>query len=440
MSKSLPVRPSLEQLKKQAKELLKSLQTDNPEAFRRLQENHPGWHDRSAERIRAGGCSLADAQLVVAREYGSASWPKLREQVESIIAASGLDLPDPGKARGVTWKSTVYEYRTSKDGLRRWLRVAANYQQAFQMPGLYRKTEIDGQGQICWVEISDVVRRRQMIWWPNQKKARLTEGVNLLPEQIPQNPHGPFVWLTEAMKKESLRWLEMRPGGTGAVNVFRHFLKEEFHFAMDIKGRNTSWDIWIDQQTKNLVAFHNPGGDVFDPDNDRARLIPPEKEWSMGEPAGWIDDDIVFDAELDKSLFLLEPPNGYAVENWVRPPRPEITEPELLAHFGIVVDLNDRVFPDQIADAPSSEQYCKIWKTPKGERTAAEQKFFEAQRRYDQAEVVSPVDHFIAHNTVAGSFRYLGQGIKLGDKDTIVCWYNLTGAGGYRVVYGDFNV
>jgi hypothetical protein len=297
----------------------------------------------------------------------------------------------------------------------------------------------DDRSQIHFVEISDAVHRRQLKWWPNQKKARVSESEQIPPEQLPHDPRGPFVWITEAMKKENLQWVETRQTAKGEVNVFRHFIKDEFRFAVDIKGQYTSWDIWIDQKTKQLVEFHNPGSDVFDPETDPARHIPLEKEWSYGEAAGQIDYDIVFDAELDDSLFLLEPPEGYIVENWVQPPLPQVTEQEIIDYFGIVADFNNKTFPDQIMFFPF-DRLTKLWTTPKGERTAAEQKFEETQRHYDMVGPGFPTDHFIENSTEKNSFRYLGKGVKLGDKDHIVCWYKLKGATSYRVVYGDLTV
>jgi hypothetical protein len=277
MSKSFPVRPSLEQLKKQAKDLLKSHKSGNPDGIRRIQENHPDWGNRSELELRATRFTLGDAQLVIAREYGCASWPKLKAQVESIMAA--IANPVVEKAKGITWKRTFYERRFSKDGQRSWVRVAANQQHAYKPPGLYRMTYDDDRSQIHYFEISDAVRRRQLKCWPNQKKARLSESEQIPPEQLPQDPRGPFVWITEAMKKENLQWVETRQTATGEVNVFRHFIKDEFRFAVDIKGQNTSWDVWIDQKTKRLVEFHQPGRDVFDPEKDPACHNPPEKEW-----------------------------------------------------------------------------------------------------------------------------------------------------------------
>src|SRR5712675_10717 len=88
MSKSLPSRPSLEQLKTQAKELLKALKSGEPADLQRFRENHPQGSsvDTSARDV---SWSLSDAQLVIAREYGAASWPKLRERVAAMLVATG---------------------------------------------------------------------------------------------------------------------------------------------------------------------------------------------------------------------------------------------------------------------------------------------------------------------------------------------------------------
>src|ERR1700693_430285 len=77
MKKQLPSQPSLEQLKKQAKDLHKLHASGDAEALHRIAESHP--------QPRKTEFSLADAQLVVAREYGFESWPKLKTHVEAVI-------------------------------------------------------------------------------------------------------------------------------------------------------------------------------------------------------------------------------------------------------------------------------------------------------------------------------------------------------------------
>jgi hypothetical protein len=66
----VPVRPDLQQLKHQAKDLLRAIRRSEPAALADLARNHPTPPDPSAVR-------LADAQLTLARSYGVASWPRL---------------------------------------------------------------------------------------------------------------------------------------------------------------------------------------------------------------------------------------------------------------------------------------------------------------------------------------------------------------------------
>ena len=67
----LPPRPNLEFERKEAKALLRRLRGGDPDAYARARARHPAI-DPSPGRVR-----LADAQLVVAREYGFSSWPRL---------------------------------------------------------------------------------------------------------------------------------------------------------------------------------------------------------------------------------------------------------------------------------------------------------------------------------------------------------------------------
>src|SRR5205823_14741086 len=74
MSSELPASANLEYLKKQAKELLSDYRQGKAEAVARLRESGP---------TAGAGAKLADAQRAVAREYGFASWAKLKRHVES---------------------------------------------------------------------------------------------------------------------------------------------------------------------------------------------------------------------------------------------------------------------------------------------------------------------------------------------------------------------
>jgi hypothetical protein len=76
--RALPERPDLEHLRGQAKSLLDALRASDPAAVERVRRVLPH---------RGEAWQLADAQFVVGREYGFASWPKLVAHVESIAAS-----------------------------------------------------------------------------------------------------------------------------------------------------------------------------------------------------------------------------------------------------------------------------------------------------------------------------------------------------------------
>ena len=85
-ARRLPVRPDLNQLKNQAKDLLKAYRDGDREASADFAELHP--HKVGARRAK-----LADAQLVLARIYGASSWTRM-VQCCQLIDAIWDDDPD----------------------------------------------------------------------------------------------------------------------------------------------------------------------------------------------------------------------------------------------------------------------------------------------------------------------------------------------------------
>jgi len=81
MKQQLPPHPSLEQLKNQAKTLLKAHRAANPEALDRIGEIHPRLRNSSAAEIANFPLTLAGAQLVIANEYDFATWARLKAHV-----------------------------------------------------------------------------------------------------------------------------------------------------------------------------------------------------------------------------------------------------------------------------------------------------------------------------------------------------------------------
>ncbi len=86
MARSLPARPNLESLKKQAKRLLQEFRSGEAAARERVASHHP--RPEAFEGLR-------DAQLTLAREYGFSSWGELSDQVELL---RGQALPAADRA------------------------------------------------------------------------------------------------------------------------------------------------------------------------------------------------------------------------------------------------------------------------------------------------------------------------------------------------------
>src|SRR5262249_45509379 len=85
MKKPVPTRvmrehPDLDQLKRQAKELLEAFRAGDPAAAAEIAAHFEGADDETF--------ALHDAQFVLARAYGFQSWPKLKAYVDGVTATT----------------------------------------------------------------------------------------------------------------------------------------------------------------------------------------------------------------------------------------------------------------------------------------------------------------------------------------------------------------
>ena len=87
MRKTLPVNPSLNYLKKEAKELKRNIDKKNYSLSYRISEHLSTYH-------MGDPLTLSDAQFVVAREYGFTSWPKLKKSLSNPDKQQPLNIVD----------------------------------------------------------------------------------------------------------------------------------------------------------------------------------------------------------------------------------------------------------------------------------------------------------------------------------------------------------
>jgi len=94
-AKSLPSRPDIEQYRKQAKDLLKLLRQGDPDSLERLKSAHPKRLEETASQRR---WTLADAQLVIAREHGQPTWADFTHEVARIVSQRLAESKGPAHA------------------------------------------------------------------------------------------------------------------------------------------------------------------------------------------------------------------------------------------------------------------------------------------------------------------------------------------------------
>jgi hypothetical protein len=355
------------------------------------------------------------------------------------------------EAKTATWTISYYQRFISPAGAgSRWFRFQDMVQRyAYKAPGLYRCEVVEPDGKVTYVEIEDQASRAKLVINHKTKTASLTRLVESL-----YHPRGPFQRYVDLMQREDLRSLGKKDVAGRPANGFR------YEFRNGLLGEYRSVDIWVDAGTKRLVLCQDPGRDLFDDAEivrDRGYLLAEgetinydgkvfkfAREGSTFQ--GHIESEIAFDVELDDALFSLVPPEGYAFKT-VKPP--SIAEKDVVEFMGIVAGYYDKTFPDRMPHFAqnSKEDLERLTRAQravgaKGGASAAEVKLVEAMNRWWQTGIPGPgpMHVFITQQIAEGSWKYLGKGVKLGDKERIVCWYRPKGSRTYRVVYGDLSV
>jgi len=145
---------------------------------------------------------------------------------------------------------------------------------------------------------------------------------------------------------------------------------------------------------------------------------------------------------LPDSLFSIELPPGYQWDKDVQPPP---NEEDLLEAIRLPAEASDGVLPqmvdeDTLAGSVMKEQRKKgTVVTLKPEGTIVSESSDEAAKAAYRKAIQGV--RFIEQQVQAGNdWHYVGGGVKLGDKDAIVCWWRPKGSATYRAVYGNLDI
>lgn len=134
-SRRLPEHPSVDQLRKQAKDLLRAWRDGDASVVERVHVHKP----QAAEPV------LADAQLVLAREYGFESWPKLVHHVQALHPQRLDHLESIARA-------FVAAYQGDAEALARlneWFSARKNLEELRQMVQERRRLSVGEAGDVA---------------------------------------------------------------------------------------------------------------------------------------------------------------------------------------------------------------------------------------------------------------------------------------------------
>jgi len=143
--------------------------------------------------------------------------------------------------------------------------------------------------------------------------------------------------------------------------------------------------------------------------------------------------NVMFDVPMDETLFSMDVPEGYTQQQ-VELDLLSATEEDFIEGLRIRAEIiGDGQFPEGVA----VEDYLK-------QAPAIAKKIEElGLSKEEETELGMKLTRhllFIRFFKGEGEWHYAGKGVKLGDADTAIFWYQPEDSETYRVIYGDLSV
>ena len=177
------------------------------------------------------------------------------------------------------------------------------------------------------------------------------------------------------------------------------------------KGQNEAVTIWADPET----------------------ALPIRIEAQIGQGLSFIMKNFEFNADVDESLMSMNVPEGYTLDK-AELDLGNASEEDLIESLRIWAEIIcDGTFPEAIGtEATMAQMPVLVQKVTAMQ--VSEEKGTEIGMSFAKG--------MLFHQTVnsQGEWNYAGAGVKLGDANTAIFWYQPQGSATYRVIYGDLSV
>jgi hypothetical protein len=177
------------------------------------------------------------------------------------------------------------------------------------------------------------------------------------------------------------------------------------------KGQNEAVTIWADPKTAHPIRIELQVGSMFA-----------------------IMKNFEFDAPVDAALVSMDAPAGYQLKETPFD-LSGATEQDLIESLRIWADIiGDGVFPDAVDTEATMKQLPALIEKLK-QRNVTEEEGTRIGMTFGKG--------MLFHQTLDTGgieWHYTGAGVKLGDANTAVFWYQPKGSQTWRVIYGDLSV
>ena len=299
------------------------------------------------------------------------------------------------------------------------------------------------------IEGAPAQTRHCMFMEPGRMREVLPSGVI----QIEDKPKGKEMRLYPAEKKAVIYEMTDIPEDEQRSNNWFHRIRECIRQAQQTEDKSVTF--LGKQKINGAKAFGYRVAKNVDLMNmtvwvDAETLLPTWIEYSLAGSVPRVEgtiicSDIVFNENLDESLFNIQVPEGYESQTmqYNYEPRKRPGEEDLMQALSLWSDKTDGKFPSELNMRRAVEFVQSI-----RDRMGLE---FEKGKAQD---ISNPKLHefyrirrriyrgigFVQYLPSESDWHYAGEGVKLGDADKPIFWYRPQGSDTYRVIYGDLSV
>ena len=155
------------------------------------------------------------------------------------------------------------------------------------------------------------------------------------------------------------------------------------------------------------------------------------------KPSIW--SDFVFNADLDESLFSMEPPAGYKVQKQTVDVSPA-EEKDLIETLRRYAQLSGGALPDQLDMFAFTKLFQEDWAKSHPMKDGSPGEEERQEQLNGMLKFVRGLSFAFEQLPREADAHYAGKGVKVGAADTPVFWYRPGDAKKYRIIDADLSV